>query len=207
MKASFGINIIISAYLSQRCRRGRRGGESLLDRARLISERRQWYLAGIYTEPRLCRYRDTMRWHPNSSFPFNAGFIAKERLPIRHYPHRDPAQLERRCCLRAIMMADVDNRRNWAQPELHHWAETEWRKFITPDHAPNLKQWELGSSLPEIHERNHLTNSLKRSAQRVVHAALLPMIDRMRKKCASAYPKQIPGDLQQLLEESQSRTR
>jgi hypothetical protein len=54
-----------------------------------------------------------MQWPETVSFPFNAGYVAHERLHIRRYPHRDPAQLLRRCRLRAIMMADSTNRKNW----------------------------------------------------------------------------------------------
>ncbi|HYF37471.1 MAG TPA: glycosyltransferase family 2 protein, partial [Prosthecobacter sp.] len=81
------------------------GKETLADRARPIEERRRWYTMSEYSEPRLCRYRESMQWPPTVSFPFNAGYVARTRLPIRHYPHRDPVQLERRCLLRAVMMA------------------------------------------------------------------------------------------------------
>ena len=84
------------------------GKETLDDRARPIAERRRWFTVSPYSEPRLCRYRTTMRWPPTVSFPYNAGYRARARLPIRHYPHRDPVQLERRCRLRAAMMADED---------------------------------------------------------------------------------------------------
>jgi hypothetical protein len=156
------------------------GRESILNRKRPIEERRQWYTVSVYSEPRLCRYRESMKWPPSVSFPFNAGFVARERLPIRHYPHRDPAQLERRCRLRAIMMADGENCANWSRPELHHWAEAEWRKFIVPDDAPGLKHWVPGSALPEPRQTNHLAPPHKRLGQRVAHAFLLPLLDRMR---------------------------
>ena len=57
------------------------GRETLADRERPIEERRRWYTPSIYSEPRLCRYRETMQWPPTVSFPFNAGFLARERLP------------------------------------------------------------------------------------------------------------------------------
>lgn len=156
------------------------GKESLADRKRPIEERRQWYTISEYSEPRLCRYRETMRWPPTVSFPFNAGYLAEPRLPIRHYPHRDPAQLERRCRLRAVMMADQENRSNWTSPELHHWAEQEWRKFVTPDGDPALRHWQPGTPLPEVHQTNHLASAPKRLVQRLVHACALPLLDRLR---------------------------
>jgi hypothetical protein len=156
------------------------GREGLRDRERPIEERRQWYALSSYSEPRLCRYRKTMKWPPSVSFPFNAGFVARARLPIRHYPHRDPAQLERRCRLRAIMMADPENRANWSRPDLHHWTEGAWRRFVVPDDAPGLKRWNSHSPLPEPHQTNHLAPPHKRLARRIAHAFLLPVLDLTR---------------------------
>jgi glycosyltransferase involved in cell wall biosynthesis len=172
------------------------GKERLADRARPIEERHRWFTPSVYSEPRLCRYRDTMQWPPTVSFPFNAGFVARDRLPIRHYPHRDPAQLARRCRLRAVMMADKENRSHWTKPELHHWAETEWRKFITADNLPELKHWSPNTELPEFQFVNHLAKLHIRVVQRIAHGCLLPLLDRSR-SCwpDDAYPQRIPGDL------------
>lgn len=172
------------------------GRETLADRARPIEQRRHFYYPWAYSEPRLCRYRTTMRWPPTTSFPFNAGFQARERLPIRHYPHRDPVQLERRCRLRAMIMADQENRRNWARPELHHWSQTEWRKFITPDSQLDLRYWAPGTDLPEVHYVNHLAKPHIRLMQRITHKLLLSIVDRRRPGWPQdAYPKQISADL------------
>ena len=178
------------------------GREGAADRNRPIGERRQWYTTSVYSEPRLCRYRESMRWPPSVSFPFNAGYVARERLPIRHYPHRDPAQLERRCRLRAIMMADRENRANWSRPELHHWAEAEWRKFVVPDDTPGLQRWRPGSELPDAHQINHLAPLHKRVAQRFAHALLLPALDRMRPNWPEgASPQPISPDIVTRLEQ------
>ncbi|HMJ89675.1 MAG TPA: glycosyltransferase family A protein [Candidatus Acidoferrum sp.] len=156
-----------------------RGEESLNDRACPIEERRRHYTVSVYAEPRLCRYRSTMQWPETVSFPFNAGYVARARLPIRHYPHRDPVQLDRRCRLRAVMMADKENRKNWTT-EFHYWQESEWRKFITPDDAPGLKHWAAGAELPVVHQTNHLAKPPIRALQRVVHKCLLPLLDARR---------------------------
>jgi glycosyltransferase involved in cell wall biosynthesis len=178
------------------------GRETVADRARPIHERCRWYKPSVYSEPRLCRYRSTMQWPPTVSFPFNAGFVARERLPIRHYPHRDPLQLERRCRLRAVMMADAENSRNWTRPELHHWSQNEWRKFITPDSDPELQYWTPGTDLPEVHLLNHLANSHIRVMQRLAHGFLLPILDRLRTGWSDdAYPQRIPADLVERLHE------
>lgn len=171
------------------------GRETQADRSRPISERRRWFTPSIYSEPRLCRYRESMQWPPTVSFPYNAGFVARERLPIRHYPHRDPAQLERRCRLRAIMMADKENRAHWTQPDLHHWAENEWRKFITPDDLPELQLWKANEALPDLGYTNHLRPPHIRLAQRFVHSLLLPILDARRTPWPpDTYPQKIPAD-------------
>jgi len=156
-----------------------RGEETVLDRQRPIEERRRHYTVREYSEPRLCRYRETMQWPPTVSFPYNAGFVARERLPIRHYPHRDPVQLERRCRLRAIMMADEENRRNWTIP-FHSWQEDRWQKFVTPDDLLGLRYWKPGKQLELVHQTNHLRSAHIRTLQRVIHGLCLPILDRMR---------------------------
>lgn len=154
--------------------------ETIEDRKKPISERRRWFTPSIYSEPRLCRYRQTMKWPSTVSFPYNAGYLARARLPIRHYPHRDPIQLDRRCRLRAIMMADAENRLNWSAPEQHHWSKSDWRQFITPNDLPRLQYWKPGSSLPEFNFVNHLSCSKKRLLQRTVHNYFLPILDKTR---------------------------
>ena len=179
------------------------GVESLQDRAQPIETRRKWYELSVYAEPRLCRYRETMQWPATVSFPYNAGYLAVARLPIRHYPHRDPVQLARRCRLRAVMLADQENQKNWSRPELHHWAEQEWRKFITPDDAPGLTLWEPGTPLPEARQLNHLKPKHLRMVQRLVHAVGLPGLDRMREKWSeSSEPQPIPQALVERLQEA-----
>jgi glycosyltransferase involved in cell wall biosynthesis len=178
------------------------GEETLTDRQRPIEDRRRHYTVSEYSEPRICRYRETMQWPVTVSFPFNAGYVARERLPIRHYPYRDPVQLERRCKLRAIMMADEENRSNWSRPELHHWAECDWKKFITPDDLPALKLWKSGTELPLVHETSHLKPSHIRVVQRFMHAFCLPMLDRLRRKFPpDSRPQAIPKEIVELLQE------
>ncbi|NCJ07646.1 glycosyltransferase [Synechococcales cyanobacterium C] len=176
------------------------GRETIGDRMKPIEERRRWFTPSIYSEPRLCRYRETMKWPPTVSFPFNAGFVARERLPIRHYPHRDPIQLDRRCRLRAIMMANLENRQNWTHPEQHHWFQGEWRQFVAPDNLPELQYWQPGASLPAFQFTNHLAPLSKRVVQQLVHTLFLPVLDKLRPGWTEGcYPQWIqPEALEQL---------
>ncbi|GAB1542305.1 glycosyltransferase family 2 protein [Scytonema sp. NUACC21] len=177
-----------------------RGEETLADRKRPIEERRRYFIPSYYSEPRLCRYRRTMQWPITCSFPINAGFLAKERLPIRHYPNRDPIQLKRRCTLRAIMMADEINRKNWTQPEQHHWSQADWQKFITSNDAPKLQYWETGTDLPVYKFTNHLRPPHIRLIQRLVHTFLLSVLDKTRPSFPDdGQPQAIPLEINQLL--------
>jgi len=163
-----------------------KGRETLADRKRPIEERRRWFTPSVYTEPRLCRYRDAMQWSEGVSFPYNAGYLAVERLPIRHYPHRDPVQLASRCCLRAAMSAYPEN------ASTRHWLQTEWREHIVSNNIPELRYWKAETELPELHLRNHLPPFAKRAVQRVVHTSLLPLLDGLRPRYRdSAYPQRI----------------
>lgn len=173
------------------------GKEGLANRRRSIEDRRRWFTPSRYSEPRLCRYRDTMQWPPTVSFPFNAGFVARARLPIRHYPHRDPVQLARRCKLRALMMRDpAHDGRSFC-----HWNEGEWRKLVMPNDLPGLKFWTLGTALSEVHFSNHLATFPKRMAQRIAHKFCLPLLDRLRGQWPEgAYPTKISPEVQAQLE-------
>jgi len=173
------------------------GRETVTDRQRPIEERRRWYTPWDYSEPRLCRYRESMRWPSAISFPFNAGYIARERLPIRHYPHRDPEQLVRRCRLRAVMLQDPAI----APGSFAHWRAEGWEQFVTPDELPGLQRWEPGAELREVRLTNHLSPPHKRAVQRLVHAAALPLLDSIRPGwIEGSYPGKIPEETVRRLE-------
>jgi hypothetical protein len=173
----------------------RKGKETLADRQRPIEERRRWFTVSDYTEPRLCRYRTTMQWPETVSFPYNAGFVGVDRLPIRHYPHRDPVQLEHRCRLRAAMTADPDG------AVVTHWEVKDWTQHVVCDETPGLQYWSPGAELPGPRFTNHLAPMPKRILQRLAHASLLPILDRFRTGYSqAAYPVRMPRNLQQQLE-------
>jgi hypothetical protein len=180
-----------------------RGEETLKDRQRPIEDRRRHYTVSHYSEPRLCRYRGTMQWPATVSFPFNAGYVARERLPIRHYPHRDPVQLQRRCKVRLIRMSDPET----SLPEGHPWAERQWKKLIVSDDLPGLKCWQPGTPLPLVHQTNHLKPPHIRALQRFVHAFCLPILDRQRPEFpANSKPQPIPKEIVEKLENELSQS-
>lgn len=178
------------------------GARTLDDRKQPIEKRLNKYSLSRYSEPRLCRYRSTMKWPVGVSFPINAGYIAKKRLPIRHYPHRDPIQLRRRCQLRAIMMDRESAKKEWSNLEDHHWTEEEWKSFVVESNSRNLRHWEPGRPLPDPRFTSHLDSLHKRALQRLVHATLLPILDRTRDSFPNGPPplEPIPNEVQDTLQ-------
>jgi glycosyltransferase involved in cell wall biosynthesis len=169
----------------------------LADRARPIQLRRRFYKVASYAEPRMFRYRTDMQWSPDQSWPFNAGFVARERIPIRHYPHRDPLQMQRRYRLRAGMCAIGGT-------PFPHWQLEDWRKDVVdvdgspsgkkevttneglaaaPGHTDGeLREWTPGTPLPEYHFTNHIPPFGKRLLQRVLYASAVNLFDARRPK-------------------------
>jgi hypothetical protein len=167
----------------------------MADRSRSIRDRRRYYKVSEWSEPRMFRYRPTMRWPETTHWPFNAGLLARERLPILHYPHRDPIQMARRFALRAAMKRRAAKAGN-------HWRTTDWHgDLVDPgtgmalgakrniraglfgeqgiDTGP-LLFWAPGEPLPEVRLHGQIPAWPKRFAQRLAHAALLPLLDRLR---------------------------
>lgn len=134
-----------------------------------VQSRRRWYTVNTYAEPRFFKYRSNMQWPSNASFPYHAGFVAEARIPIRHYPHRYPFQMHKKCVIRSVMIGDKCNSQVWQQASTHHWRATDWRTLIVPRDTPGLLFWKFGEPLPEINLTNHLPSRLKRVIQRVLN--------------------------------------
>lgn len=184
----------VSAYES--------GLDVMGDRKRPIEQRRRMYKIASYSEPRMFRYRRSMRWYHTNNWPFNTGYVARERIPIRHYPHRDPLQMQKRYRLRAAMM-------RLGAATGPHWILEDWRKDVVdlalsdsgrleqttdeglaaaPGHTDSeLREWLPGTPLPELQLNNHLANWRKRLAQRMIYPLLVPLIDRRRPKYSPDY--------------------
>ncbi len=172
------------------------------DRHQPIAHRRRFYKVSLHSEPRMFRYRESMRWSEECSWPYNAGVIARNRIPIHHYPHRDPVQMERRFQLRAAIMS-LGGRTG------DHWRLADWRQELVDaesglatsahegrnvglsgeqgiDTGP-LLYWKEGESLPEVHLFGHLPEFPRRLLQWAAHSTLLPWLDRCRPAFDPAY--------------------
>jgi hypothetical protein len=138
-----------------------RGQETLADRARPIQDRRRRFYVEPRAELRFFRYRRSMRWGRGHNLPFSPGVVALERIPVRHYNHRDPVQMERRCRLRATMARVTHHGPHWSIPD--------WRRWIVPDDDPRLMTWTPGTPLPDRRGTEHLFGPVKRAAQRAYY--------------------------------------
>lgn len=94
------------------------------DRRRSIADRRRYYKLPDHAEPRMFRYRHSMQWSEKHAFPYNAGYVARARIPVRHYPHRDPEQMASRYRLRSLMKR-VDDHSGGA-----HWQLSDWTRDV-----------------------------------------------------------------------------
>jgi hypothetical protein len=172
----------------------------LADRLRPIELRRRFYKIVSYSEPRMFRYRKTMRWAPNDAGPFNMGILARARLPIRHYPHRDPLQMERRYRLRAGIL-------RLGGQAYAHWKLEDWRKDVVDMDSGSsnfgertvneglssevghtdgqLREWIPGTALPQVNFQNHLEPLHKRLMKRVMYRTVVPWMDSRR----PSYPR------------------
>lgn len=167
----------------QEVRNWENGSETIQDRVRPIEERRRWYYTYPYTEPRLCRYRENMKWPIDASFPKYSGYTARERLPIRHYSQRDPLQLDRRCRLRLVMNRFRENKNS-------SWENESWKSALRPENDPSLIYWEPGTSLPESSYFSDVLPLHNRIRQRAVYSILLPLLDHF----AESFPKGLKPD-------------
>lgn len=148
------------------------------ERKLAIAERRHYFTPGNYPEPRMCQYRRHMSWTANYTWPVNAGYLARKRMPIRHYPNRDPRQLQKRMELRrTTITAGINAGRFSAR---HHWRVEDWRQHLVQPGDAHVGYWEPGQPLPIVFEQKHLPGKPKRAVQKLVHTLAVPFLDRWR---------------------------
>ena len=168
----------------------------MAERQQSIQQRRRYYIKSFeYSEPRFFRYRKSMQWNPNTFGPYNAGFVARKRIPIRHYKDRDPLQMELRYHLRQIMLSKMGGMYNIS---VHSWAVNDWRQQLVSLSDPRLRQWNPPvDDLPKCTLTNHLPGRGKRAAQWFIHRFFLPLLDSTRLSYPNDFrPKPIPDDIQ-----------
>jgi hypothetical protein len=179
------------------------GREGFGDRERPIEERRRCFTVSRNSEPRLCQYRSTMKWPNYASFPHHAGVIAKERLPIRHYPHRDPVQMAKRYALRSIQVR-AENSKTDKSLE-HHWAVTDWKKDVVSNNRGDLHRWKPGQSLPKVQQRHTRPGGI-RLLKRLFYALPSVVVDGWKEGYKVDYSlDRLPDQIQQEIREAYTK--
>jgi hypothetical protein len=169
------------------------GKETTNDRGRPIEERRRHYELLEYPEPRLFQYRSGMKWTEAGTFPFNAGYPAQKRIPIRHYPHRDPQQLKKRVALRSAAANRPD-----LPTDFPHWKIDEWNDFVINENDDDLRYWKTGSDLPTFNWTNHMPGGIRRLIKRALYMGPVHILDRFRSGFDESYsPTPFPEEAQQ----------
>lgn len=153
----------------------------LEDRTRSIISRRRYYIPLNYSEPRMFRYRTSMRWPPTAYFPRHAGFVARNRIPVLHYPHRDPVQMRMRFALRSVMR---EHMRKIDPGAGRHWDEGDWRSLLIDAYDPRLFYWQPQTALPRYSCQTHLPSPSKRLLQTILYRVLVHAADHVH----SGYP-------------------
>ena len=116
------------------------------------------------------------------------GFAARARIPIRHYPQRDPLQLQKRWALRTILASQAD-------PNWKHWQHKDWQDLIATGEEPDLHYWRPGTELPTENSAPHLPKWPKRILQKLIHSGPLRLLDELRPRFPPAWhPKQLPPE-------------
>lgn len=170
------------------------GRETMDDRKRSIRERRRFFMISEASEWRMFRYRRSIRWPSYRSQPWNAGYVAQARIPISHYPHRDPEQMKSRIALRQLMKQYIPGYSG------QHWSQEDWRQEVVkvvrdgqgsfmaqlqPNelscsvNAADLRIYENipGTPLPPLTSTNHLEPKKTRFLKRVLHSTCVGLID------------------------------
>lgn len=169
-----------------------------VERLSPIAERRIHYTPGNNPEPRMCRYRKNMSWPSTHTFPINAGYVARKRIPVRHYPNRDPLQLQKRMELRRTMINAGINLGRFAAK--HHWRELDWRANLIDPSQLGVGIWKPGEELPTVFDQRHLSGKSKRTVQTILHTFAVYGLDRLRAGHGKLYqPDELAPEVQAAL--------
>lgn len=157
------------------------GQETLDSRSVPISERRLRYRPQPFAEPRLFRFRKRLRWSPDRFDPYLRGVVAERKIPIRHYPHRDPAQIAYRIKLRRIVRRYRDSMNDTGGM---HWdLDEDWTKIVVPAGDPSLETHTPGDPICPNIQAMPTEPAHKRALRILAYATVVPLyLDRAKQR-------------------------
>lgn len=122
----------------------------------------------MWYETRLVKFRRGMHWGKAQPVPFDPGLPAFERIPVRHYRWRSPAQMRARLRLRLIQAKLDIHGDHWLRDQLDHW--------LHADDDPRLRLWDGTSDLPHFQDLRHLEHPKKRLLRNIYYRLGLPTL-------------------------------
>lgn len=147
-----------------------RGEEDL---SRPIADRRRWWTPNHFPEPRLFRYRRSMKWPVTRGHPWLAGVMARERIQIRHYRWRTPEQARRRWALREAVRGTMPFGGA-------HWSK-DWRaEGLRTRRDPGVFFWKPGEPLVPFESPSPIGAPLRRTGKALLTGCgAQPLLDRL----------------------------
>lgn len=130
------------------------------DEAKNAGELPRYYRAD-YSEPRFFRHRPGLQW-TSGAWPAHLGLVAPERIRLKHYQYRSPAQIQRR----------LDTRREAAAQGWQHFPNSQvsdWHEKIIPS---STLHFDVGDGHYVIDEEKmppHMERGWQRIVKRVLH--------------------------------------
>ncbi|TVS08084.1 MAG: glycosyltransferase [Phycisphaerales bacterium] len=155
-----------------------------------ISERRRWWTPNHYPEPRLFRYRRSMRWPGTRGHPWLAGVMATERIQIRHYRWRTPEQARRRWALREAVRGSMPFGGA-------HWSIDNWRaEGLRTRRDPGVSFWRPGTALAPFVSPSPVTAPVRRFGKAALaRCGVQSMVDRVLPGYAPADLRPEPAEI------------
>ena len=83
-----------------------------------------------------------------------------------------------------------------ADPNWKHWQMNSWQDFLADTGDPELRYWPPCTPLPANESRHHLARLPKRAMQRLMHAGLMRIADRLRARMPQGWtPTRLSEDV------------
>lgn len=162
------------------------------EEAQSAPERLKYFESLDWAEPRMFQYRTTMEWPEDTYGPINAGYVARCRIPVRHYPHRSPRQMHRRCVLRSFIANETDDVGG-------HWKEDRWHDLVV-NNVSSLQRRTPDTHFPVSCDETHTASTWKRIVKYLLYKTSVREVDQVRRSFPADYaPDPLPTGFQERL--------
>jgi hypothetical protein len=114
------------------------------------------------SEPRFFRHRNRLQWPPTIAWPLHMGLAHPERILLKHYKYRSPAQIQRRLDTRRTS-------RERGSTGFDHWVGQSWREKLAD---PTKTEIDAGNGDYVINWNalpNHMESRFTRILKKIMH--------------------------------------